>query len=354
MNFNAEKAAGQRVVMLYGDETYLRERALESIYRVGEISKDDFDLENFDAGAADADRWISAAGTAPFLSDRRTVVVRHMYRSDPDSVRKEQLKALPASARLILVFDDEIRLDEASAKSLKITNGWKKLVELDGGGAYEFKSSPNSFGPLVKEAVSAQQKTITPAAIEALTEMSGGNASHALAELEKVFLYVGRENRITESDVRAVVVTSREYNVFKMIDSIVASQPAEALKQLQILVGSAQKAEEAAFRQILPMVSRQLRLLWQGRTCVEAKCQPGSAPDSVLRQFPEKPNLGKEAPFRQSSVMNAARRVSFAQLSACMSILSDTDSRLKGALASFSAMDTLERMVLDMCQVLRR
>jgi len=49
--------------------------------------------------------------------------------------------------------------------------------------------------------------------------------------------------------------------------------------------------------------------------------------------------------------MNTARRLSFPQIERCFAIVADTDSRLKGGLSSFSALDTLERMLLEMSSV---
>jgi hypothetical protein len=49
-------------------------------------------------------------------------------------------------------------------------------------------------------------------------------------------------------------------------------------------------------------------------------------------------------------VLSVARNVSFERLNRCFTILADTDARLKGALDSFSSVETLERMVLEMAQ----
>ncbi len=47
--------------------------------------------------------------------------------------------------------------------------------------------------------------------------------------------------------------------------------------------------------------------------------------------------------------MASARKVTLAQLTQCFQVLSDTcDARLKGSLGGFSAVETLERMVLEM------
>lgn len=354
MSFHAEKALKHRVVMLVGDESILRRQALDSLLQSAGVTKDDFDLEIFDADAAPAQHWLASAGTAPFLSERRTVVVRHMFRCDPDTVRKEQIAALPDSALLILVFDDEVSQDDKASRTARVTTGWKKLVEGGKGLVCTFSPEPKAAKSFLKEAVAKHGKKASETAIDVLLEMSGGSLSHAIQELDKVALFVGDEVVIQESDMRAAVAPSREWNVFKMIEAIVSARPAEALRQLRIMVGKNSKAEEVAFRSILPLTSRQLKLLWQARTCVEAHCQPAMAPPEVARTFLDKPNLGSEQPYRQSALMNSARRVDFRQLTVCFSIVSDADARLKGSVEGFNPMDSLERMVLDMCAALRR
>ena len=195
-------------------------------------------------------------------------------------------------------------------------------------------------------------KAMSGQAVDVLVEMCGNSLSRALDELEKLVIYVGDQPQIRESDVRTIVLPSREWNVFHMVDAITSGNVGEALRQLRILVGSSRKAEDAAFSQIIPQVSRALRLLWQGRVCVDAGASPGNAPDSVRALFPERPNLASESPYRQSAVMNTARRVTLQRVERAMAILSDTDARLKGALDAFTPLETLERMVLEMAEVL--
>ena len=51
--------------------------------------------------------------------------------------------------------------------------------------------------------------------------------------------------------------------------------------------------------------------------------------------------------------MRAAKNANFNQLSECLNIVSDADARLKGMLPSYSAMETLEQMLLKMIETLR-
>jgi DNA polymerase III delta subunit len=141
--------------------------------------------------------------------------------------------------------------------------------------------------------------------------------------------------------------------VFKLVDSVTEGDLAEALRQLRILVGSPQKAEDAAFRTILPQLSRSLRLIWQARVCADAGVQPGNAPESVKNALLTKPNLASEKDFVRNKAMRAARRISLPQIAEMLSVLSDADSKMKGLLPAFSAMETLEQTVLKMAEVAR-
>jgi len=165
-------------------------------------------------------------------------------------------------------------------------------------------------------------------------------------------MFVAPQTNIRESDVREVVMPSREWNVYKMVEAVFTGQMPEALRQLRVLVGSGTKAEDAAFSRILPTVSRQLRLLWQARACVEANCNtPSFAPEAVQKMFPDKNSIAKEQPYRAAPLLSTARKLTFTQIGKCFAIVADTDARLKGSLSSFSSLDTLERMLLEMSAV---
>jgi DNA polymerase-3 subunit delta len=341
-------------VLLVGDEEVRRRRALDGVLEAVGASKDDFDLETFDGDSSSPMEWLASCGTAPFLGERRIAVVRHIYRFDYDKLKSVDLGRLPPTALLVLVADEEAGADE-KIQRLKTTGrkAWEKAVKAADGHVQAFDPDPAAAKEELKKALLASEKTMTDRATDALVEMTGGNLGRTLDELEKLVLYVGAQPQITENDIWTVVVPSREWNVFKMVDSIAAGAVPDALRQLRNLVGSSTKTEDAAFSRILPSVSKHLRLLWQARLCVEAKCGPGNAPTHVLAQFPDKPNLLNESPYRQNSLMQGARKFSLPQIQRCFTILSDTDSRLKGGLDSFSSIDTLERMILEMSEALR-
>lgn len=349
MNPTPAKAIARRTVLVVGEEELLRRRAIESLFEAAGVAKDDFDLEVFEADETGPETWIAGAGTAPFLAERRVVIVRHLLRRDPEGVREGALVGLPETGLLILVADEET--GETLQKRGK---AWIKLVEKAKGAVIACDPDPKKAREALRPEMERLGKTMSSSAAATLIEMTGGSLSRATEELEKLALYVGDEARIDEAAVRTVVVPSREWNVFAMIDAILSGNVSEALRNLRILVGTVSKAADAAHSSIIPQTSRGLRLAWQARVCLDAGRGPGDAPPEVRATFPQLYNLAKASPWVQTKSMDSARKTTLPALAACLGVLADTDSRLKGALPNYTALDALERMVLEMVETLRK
>jgi DNA polymerase III subunit delta len=343
------------VIMLSGDEEALRRRALSALLTAA-TAEGDFDLETYQAGESSPTDWLASAGTAPFLSEKRTVVVRHLTRAgEPAEAfggRTPKLD-LPPAAWLILMVDEELGDESRQRKLTNHRKAWEKLVASSGGLVLNFTSSAGAMKEAVKKEVQSLGKSITSGALDELAEMTGGSLSRALDELDKLVLYVGDEKQIGPTDVKNVVVPSREWAVFTLVNAIFTGDVGSALKQLRTLVGSSTKAEDAAFSRILPTLSKQLRLIFQARVCLDAATTPGSAPPEVTASFPKRASILQEQDWAQGRAMQAARSISLSQLAQCMQIAADADARLKGLLPSFSAIETLERMVLEMAGVIK-
>lgn len=337
-----------QLILLAGKEPLLRLRALAELVPK---DADDFDTEVFVADESQPVHWLASAGTAPFLAEFRTVVVRNLNRVDPNEVK---LDSAPSAGRLILVADDERGDDSTQKKFDRHLAGWSKVVAKLGGKVETFDVSGNKAHELIAKEAATAGKTISKPAIDALLEVTGGSLSRALEEMEKIVLFVGKAGEIRENDVRSVAIPSREFAIFSMLNSLVGGSPRDALAQLKTLAVSNPKSSDVAFSSILPMVSRQLRLLWQARVCLDANTQPKTAPASISKTFPETHNIAKQSDGAIGMNMKMARNVSLNQIEACLQILADTDGRLKGLLPSYSTSDTLERMVLEMAEAVKR
>lgn len=350
MPFSASQAIKHPIVMLSGEEPILRSRALAALLEALGPGDDDFDREEFDADASSPTDWLGSAGTAPFLGERRVVTVRHLLRGDPTDVK---LQGLPASALLVLVADEETGDDGRQQRLKSVRGAWEKLAASSGGFVERFEAESKEVKKAVRAEAQALGKKMSDTAAETLVEMTGGSISRALEELNKLAIFVGDQPEIREADVRSVAVPSREWNVFNLVDSLLSGQSATALRQLKILVGSQNKAEEAAMRSILPQMSRNLRLVWQARVLLDAKVHVNALPPEIAALMPERNDIRKEKTWVQEKIVRLARRVSLPQVSRCLQIIAETDARLKGMLDGFSGMDTLERMALEIAQAVR-
>lgn len=347
-----EKALKGSLVMLAGEEDLLRRRAYDELMNLAGVQPDDLDFEVFDGGSSSPTDWTGSAGTAPFLAERRTVVVRHLLNCDVEKAKGIDFRRLPPTSLLVLVADEEGGSDERVQKMKTARKNWDKVVQGAGGTVLSFDPEPKAALAALRAEAAKLGKPMAERPAALLLEMCGGSLSRSLEELDKLMLFVSEEQSITEREIRQVAVPSREWSVFKLTDAVASNRVTEALTQLRILIGSTSKAEDAAYRQILPMMSRSLRLLWQGRLCVEAGVGPSAAPPDLLAMFPDRPNLAKEQPFRQGPVMQLARKTTLPRIAAALQVLSDTDARLKGSLPGFSGVDTLERMILEMAACL--
>src|SRR2546423_14516289 len=348
MKWDPEKALKHQIVLLSGNEDALRMRALHELIELS-AAGDSFDLEAFVADSSSASQWIASAGTTPFLSPRRTIVVRNILRND---LFKEFLSGqLPTSALLILVTDDEPGDSDKSEKQRKLDSnrkGWDQAISKSGGAVFDFSVDAKQVQEQIRAESQAKGKKMSSKAADLLREMCGGSLSRALEELEKIVIFAGDTEEIRESDIRAITIASPEWSIFKLIDSITRAETGEALRQLQVLVGNNPKIEDVIFRTIFPLLNSQLEQIWQARACVEAGVSPTNAPNSVSAAFLDRPNLARLGEWQRIKAMTSARTLSFDALTQCFKAIADADARLKGALPSFSSRDTLERMVLEM------
>jgi len=359
-----DKIFEARCILLGGDESVLRSDALKRILAHFTVAGENLEYEEFKADAVPPIEWVARAGVYPFLCERRIVVVRNLLRVDPtdewdekpkskDHPFVKELVALPPTALLVLVADDEQGDDDKQRRLEGVARRWTDMALT----ANAYIEAPSTDRKEVMETLrktaKERGKHMTPVTATLLTEMVSGSLSLALAELEKLVLYVGKNEAITDSDVKTVVAPETEYNVYQLIDAVVAGDSGAALKQLRILIGSQSKIEGQTFSRIMPTLSRQFRVIWQARLCVEDDSRSGSPSPRVLEMLPSKPRITDEKDWAQQRAMRAARRLSLPQIRRVFAELAHADASLKGMGASFSTQETLEEMVLRMASVCR-
>ena len=82
-----------------------------------------------------------------------------------------------------------------------------------------YQADASDLGSLVTAAAEAAELVVEPDALELLVASLGGDRMASRRELEKLFLYVGAERRVTRADVEAIVGDTAELRSDDVIDS---------------------------------------------------------------------------------------------------------------------------------------
>ena len=105
---------------------------------------------------------------------------------------------------------------------------------------------------------------------------------------------------------------------------------------------------DEAFARLFPVLTRQIKLVWQARAAIEAASNLSQPSTQLKNALLSKPNLGTERDWAQQQALRLARKTTFARLATCYLEVVKAEAALKGIGSGSSPMETLEQMVLRM------
>jgi DNA polymerase-3 subunit delta len=283
------------IYVLIGEDSFSTRQALEEIKGgLGDTTLLAANTTTLDGQQLTLNQLRAAAETAPFLAEKRLVIVpgllqRYEARAKTGRGRKkapgndqpDELKAIaayipqmPDSAVLVLT-DSGISpgnsllkgaSDRAVVRSFPLLRG-KKLQQW------------------IQQHLKKKGDSASPQAVDLLARLIGGNLWTMASEIEKLALFTAGR-RIEEEDVRLVVSQGQEANVFAMVDAILELKTKTAQQLLQQLL---QKGAAPVY--LMAMLSRQLQLIVrarelrnQGKTEAEIQTRLGLASEFALRR----------------------------------------------------------------------
>ena len=197
-----------------------------------------------------ADAVIAACETLPFIADQRLVIIREhpalTGRADAEEKLLSYLGHVPDSC--VLVF---LARGKADARK-KLYTSIKKHGAIV------------TFAPLTAQEVDqwivrcfqGLGKSCAPQVASLLSFTVGADTALLRTEIDKLAALAGDRDTITEADVQSIATRSTEYNVFQMVDAVVAGQEGKAFGLLRdmLTTGSDRLG-------ILAMLLRQYRLM---------------------------------------------------------------------------------------------
>ncbi len=240
------------LVFLYGQESYLMQRAARAIRKAVLVNDpDDFNDNLFFGKDATASQISEAAETLPIFAPRRMVTVK-----DAHQLPAAELELLlpylkdPVPETCLLFWADKID------SRRKFFQQFKKI-----GSLVEFKSLTEKELPnYVRSHLNSIDRQMTADALSLFCAMVSGNLHEVHGELDKLITYAGERNLLDVPDVRAVISSSRVENIFELGNAVGRGEGGRALVLAKRLADSG----EAPLK-ILSLLVRHFRQLWKVR-----------------------------------------------------------------------------------------
>jgi DNA polymerase-3 subunit delta len=327
------------VYLVMGEERWFTDRVVTALRQaVSSQGIAGFNEDKFTAGESSIGAILSASKMLPMMAKKRLVLVRGLDRwekKDEDGDAGDTGK----KGKVQTPLDELAEYAKAPVDSTVMVlvagklHGQRRLVTGAKKGGYVVTCEPldrRALPPWIKTLAKDKGHAIAADAAEQLAELSGSELSYLADAIERLSLYVGPNNPITEEAVTTLVTRIAQSSVWELIDALGRRQTGRALA----LIADVFDPREGGLR-MLGAVG------WSVRQLVKL--------DGALREGLSQNEAAQRAgvaPFKVNELRETLRALPPGALATWMRALADADLALKGSRRPAQAI--LETMVLEM------
>jgi len=220
-----EAAANDRFKPVYffaGEETGFIDEGVALLFEklvTPEIR--DFNLDVFYGSEVNAARVIDSATSFPLAASHRVILLREAQKMSPGDLEALAKYASQPSRTTYLIIT--VREKESRKKGLETLR--KASVYVECKALYE-----NQIVPWIQKYVRRLNRSISGPAAQLLASEVGTSTSLLRSEIEKIQLYLGQRQEITEEDVQQVAGFRKEYSIFSLQDAVGAKDLTAVLR----------------------------------------------------------------------------------------------------------------------------
>ncbi|HON92988.1 MAG TPA: DNA polymerase III subunit delta [Sedimentisphaerales bacterium] len=252
-----------RIYVIAGkDESLVGAKAQELVDELLDTQQRMTALLSVEGDEAVVSQVLDELKTAPFLADRRVVLVKNAdgFVSKNREYLERYFQKPSATGVLILTvgsWDARTRLSKllgnvGSLITMQVPPKWK-LGE-----------------HLVQYAATKHKIKLNRDAAEILVELIGEELPQLYSEIEKLVLYVRDEKVITARHVESLTGQHRVYGAFEVIDAITAGNAGQAVTRLRNMFEQDKSAEYT----VVGAFAYHLRRMFQAKTLLEKRVNP--------------------------------------------------------------------------------
>jgi DNA polymerase-3 subunit delta len=326
--------------ILHGEDDFSLTRALDEIKKgLGDPSMLATNTTILEGQSVTPDQLRTVVETVPFLSEKRLVIVQGLLgRFEPQNKPPRRKKVIPANEQEndVNAFATAMsNIPESTVLVLtdgKIKSANPLLKQLAGAKMMAFPLLKGDvLRQWIKQEAVAQGAAISPQAVDLLARLVGGNLWIMYNEINKLALFASGR-RVEVEDIKAVVSSAQEANVFAMVDAILDFKSGVAEKLLEQLL---QQGASPAY--LLVMLARQVRLIVRAKELRRQR-----KPDAEIQS---RLGLKSEFPFRKT--LEQAQRYPLERLKQVYLRLLQADLSIKTG--KYDGGLALNLLIADLC-----
>jgi DNA polymerase-3 subunit delta len=255
--------------ILVGEDDFSQTKSLDEIKQgLGDQSLLLANTTILDGQQVTVDQLGTVVETVPFLAEKRLVIIHGLlgrFEARGRSRRRKKTAPLAEKEPGYKSFADRLsRIPDGTVLVLmdgKIKSSNPLLKQLSP--RAKIMSFPllknEGLRQWIRRGVAEQGASISPEAVDLLAKLVGGNLWTMSNEISKLTLFASGR-RIEVEDIKAIVSSAQETNVFAMVDAILDFKAGVAEQLLEQLL---ERGASPAY--LLVMLARQVRLIVQAR-----------------------------------------------------------------------------------------
>jgi DNA polymerase III subunit delta len=277
-----------------------------------------------DAASVSASEVLDELRTAPFLTDKRVVLIRRAdeFISRNRALLEKYVEHPCPTGRLILT----VKSWDARTRLAKTLPKVGRLISVATPKRWELPQR------LTQYAAEAHNKRLSRDAAELLIELTGDELTRLYSEIDKLALFTDTEKLITPKHIESLTGHNRLFNAFAVIDAVIAGNAGQAVERLRGMFAEDRSAEYT----VVGAFAFQFRRLFNAKVLFEK----GVRSDEVAKRL--RIWGDKDGFFAQ------VRRMSLGQIGSSLQHLAETDYAIKtGRTKAPVAMEQLVLKLVD-------
>lgn len=315
------------VYIFKGNEKYLKKEALDKLKRA--LLKKGSEALNFniyDLGKCDPREILDTLRSAPFMSEKRIVVLRDIgscSERDRGLIIDYAKKPYQKSCLIIDISKDELQ------------DGFYANIRLYAKEVLFIPVKGDKLISWIRTELKKRAKLIRYEAAAMLTEIKEDSLDDLITEIDKLVSYVGGRSMITTEDIEKIIGGSVMRNVFELVDALSGKDAKKSL-----LVSSDLLKARKSVPEILGLIGWQLRRIKKAKELISK-----GAPEKAVYEKCRVPHYHAEKFLREVKLFTKK------DIDEGMKSLLDVDYGIKTG--HLKPKDALEILIIKICAAKR-